>query len=446
MDSTASTNEVVDKMKVTDLKKILIEKGLSTLGNKQELIDRITKCSELSELNIEGKLSDKYESNTEEEDLMKREQVKMPDWVAVMCDKMSDRTEEIIRKEIKGIENKMETKFKKLEDKLDRVAVDHLQKIKEVNQRVDKIEDKIKEKADEQMRIIESQKQFETKLEKLYLEKVEKVEYFKEDLLEKISFSDSRRDNPKDFIEILETVRVKSNIPFKIRIGRCLQGEAKSWWDIVQQKVADKQELEQSDYFIKLFKEKFMGLKFQQMVTNDLITGNYKYFQTKCHPCAYFSNLLRRARSCQQPLMEEEICDYIARHFGKKFEDAWIAQPNRSADCFYELIERFGVVRIKEDVGAVQQTNTQGGNNNNNHYNNRSNQRGNNNNDNYRSNQRGNNYNGNYNNEHRARGSNNNYNNNGYQNNNRHYNNQNNQQPTVNQISVEEETEVYNNE
>lgn len=60
--------------------------------------------------------------------------------------------------------------------------------------------------------------------------------------MENISIVDSRKDDPKDFIEILKTLKIKSNILFKIRIFRCSQGEAKSQW--VQQKVPNKQEVE----------------------------------------------------------------------------------------------------------------------------------------------------------------------------------------------------------
>lgn len=331
-------------MKVVDLKNLLYEQGLSTGGNKQELIDRMINSPDFAELNIEktvleGRELGSADTIVQEEQivgerkgktLLDKKEVELPDWVAVMCDKMSERREEIIKNEIKGIESK----FKKLEDKLEKVTVDHIQKLEQVNVRVDNIEEKVIKTSNEQVKLVETQERFEKKLENLQLERVKNIEYFKEDPLEKISFSDSRRDNPKDFIEIIETVKFKSNIPFKIRIGRCLQGEAKSWWDMVQLKIANIQEVEQIDYFIKLFKEKFMGLKFQQMVINDLITGNYRDFQTKLHPCAYFSMILRRALSCPQPLMEEEICDYIARHFGKKFEDAWVAKPSRSADCF----------------------------------------------------------------------------------------------------------------
>lgn len=291
------------------------------------------------------------------------------------------------------------------------------------------------------------QQELENGINKAQHTKIIDVGYSKEDLLYKVMFADNFRDDPNEFIEILKTVKNQSNIPFKIHIVKVFQDEARSWWDIVQHKVTCKAEHEQLKYFIELFKIKFLGLMFQQMVTNDLATGRYDNQYNKLHPCAYFGRLMRRARSCPQLLIEEEICDYIARHFGTRFEDTWIAQPQRTADSFYELLEQFGTTRIREDIENKNMSNH------NNYQNTRVTTRGNvpvqNNQTNDRGNPRVNNNNNNNSyNRYRSRGPQNNYNQNNYRkfNNNNNNNFGNNSQQAIQQISgdpIEENIATY---
>ncbi|VVC36349.1 SAP domain [Cinara cedri] len=65
--SNAHKLEELSKMKVNDLKKELKSKGLSTVGNKQELIDRIINHSDSSVLDIEDTVLDEH--NILDEDL-----------------------------------------------------------------------------------------------------------------------------------------------------------------------------------------------------------------------------------------------------------------------------------------------------------------------------------------------------------------------------------------
>lgn len=58
-----------------------------------------------------------------------------------------------------------------------------------------------------------------------------------------------------------------------MRLPKALQGEARSLWDIIQQKVSSRPNDEQMQIFISLYK--FLGLKFQQILTSDLITERY---------------------------------------------------------------------------------------------------------------------------------------------------------------------------
>jgi len=63
---------------------------------------------------------------------------------------------------------------------------------------------------------------------------------------------------------------------------------------------------------------------FQQMIIKELVTGRYYNQHNKLYSCAYFVQLLRRAKSCTQLLADEGICNYIARYFSTIYEDAWM--------------------------------------------------------------------------------------------------------------------------
>jgi len=70
-DTSSAVNKIEElgKMKVNDLKKELRAKGLSTVGNKQELIDRMINHSESSVLDIEDTVLDEHNMLDEDDAL-----------------------------------------------------------------------------------------------------------------------------------------------------------------------------------------------------------------------------------------------------------------------------------------------------------------------------------------------------------------------------------------